>query len=386
MADVYTIQIIDTAVIDGTTALVPVTTGSYSLRLTPFGSATHNGTHLSKGVWSFGVVGDGVYQLWDESGTPSQMANYGQWEIIDNNPALAGLTMSGDIVMGSNKLTGLKAGSGAGDSVRYEDVLKLAGNHTIAGNNIHSGTLAVTGNMSVRTFSIATSYQGTMADAPTGSTSITNKGYVDGLIAALTVSAYQQASNIRRIIYGGTVESGKVYTDIATAIASCGSPTVENRFNIELNTGQSRTDGTVDLDNYYGLDINNIVSYVNIKGHDADQHLVLLNAATFTKVLIFENLNIYLGTNDVAGGRTMNSPTFKNCIIYAYDNLALTNVKLYNCLVYNASSFSSTLVNCLAVNTHFNQTITDTSGNRFVNSIDGFDTAFTMPTDPSLAP
>lgn len=40
---------------------------------------------------------------------------------------LAGGTMSGNIAMGSNKLTGLAAGSNAGDSVRYEQVLLLAG-------------------------------------------------------------------------------------------------------------------------------------------------------------------------------------------------------------------------------------------------------------------
>ena len=46
---------------------------------------------------------------------------------------LAGGTMSGAIAMGTNKLTGLGAGSANGDSVRYEQVCRLSDNQTIAG-------------------------------------------------------------------------------------------------------------------------------------------------------------------------------------------------------------------------------------------------------------
>ncbi|PYS91487.1 MAG: hypothetical protein DMF62_02430 [Acidobacteria bacterium] len=61
--------------------------------------------------------------------------------------ALAGGTMAGNIAMGSNKLTGLAAGSGAGDSIRYEQLvgayLALTGG-TMAGN-IAMGTNKLTG-------------------------------------------------------------------------------------------------------------------------------------------------------------------------------------------------------------------------------------------------
>ena len=46
---------------------------------------------------------------------------------------LAGGTMAGAIAMGSNKITGLAAGTTAGDAVRYEQALLLAGG-TMAGN------------------------------------------------------------------------------------------------------------------------------------------------------------------------------------------------------------------------------------------------------------
>ena len=46
---------------------------------------------------------------------------------------LAGGTMTGNIAMGSNKITGLAAGTANGDAVRYEQALLLAGG-TMAGN------------------------------------------------------------------------------------------------------------------------------------------------------------------------------------------------------------------------------------------------------------
>jgi len=45
---------------------------------------------------------------------------------VDAKLPLAGGTMAGNIAMGGNKLTGLAAGSGAGDSVRYEQALLLS--------------------------------------------------------------------------------------------------------------------------------------------------------------------------------------------------------------------------------------------------------------------
>lgn len=51
---------------------------------------------------------------------------------------LAGGTMSGNIAMGSNKVTGLAAGTTAGDAVRYEQALLLAGG-TMAGDIAMAG-------------------------------------------------------------------------------------------------------------------------------------------------------------------------------------------------------------------------------------------------------
>ena len=56
---------------------------------------------------------------------------------------LAGGTLSGALAMGSNKITGLAAGTTAGDAVRYEQALLLAGG-TMSGN-IAMGGSKVTG-------------------------------------------------------------------------------------------------------------------------------------------------------------------------------------------------------------------------------------------------
>src|SRR5690606_35881291 len=56
---------------------------------------------------------------------------------------LAGGTMAGNIAMGSNKVTGLAAGTTSGDAVRYEQALLLAGG-TMSGN-INANGNKVTG-------------------------------------------------------------------------------------------------------------------------------------------------------------------------------------------------------------------------------------------------
>ena len=70
---------------------------------------------------------------------------------------LAGGTMAGAIAMGSNKITGLAAGTTAGDAVRYEQALLLAGG-TMAGN-IAMGSNKVTGLAAATTNGDAVRYE-----------------------------------------------------------------------------------------------------------------------------------------------------------------------------------------------------------------------------------
>lgn len=59
--------------------------------------------------------------------------------ITGSVPVDGSATMTGNLPMGSNKLTGLAAGSTAGDSVRYEQVVLLAGS-TSTGDQILADT------------------------------------------------------------------------------------------------------------------------------------------------------------------------------------------------------------------------------------------------------
>jgi len=70
---------------------------------------------------------------------------------------LAGGTMAGAIAMGSNKITGLAAGTTAGDAVRYEQALLLAGG-TMAGN-INANGNKVTGLAAASTNGDAVRYE-----------------------------------------------------------------------------------------------------------------------------------------------------------------------------------------------------------------------------------
>ena len=70
---------------------------------------------------------------------------------------LAGGTMAGNIAMGSNKITGLAAGTTAGDAVRYEQALLLAGG-TMAGN-INANGNKVTGLAAASTNGDAVRYE-----------------------------------------------------------------------------------------------------------------------------------------------------------------------------------------------------------------------------------
>lgn len=78
----------------------------------------------ASGTWAKGqVIADSNAVLWvcTAAGTP------GTWARVGNQADLfldrSGGTMSGNIAMGSNKLTGLAAGTTAGDSVRYEQTV-----------------------------------------------------------------------------------------------------------------------------------------------------------------------------------------------------------------------------------------------------------------------
>lgn len=155
--------------------LQPVTTGAYDIRVDPFTSAGISGSHIGNGIWMFESVDDGAeYKVYNTTaGTEMTSITGGGAHTLafyDTNLSLylklAGGTMSGNIAMGTNKLTGLGAGSANGDSVRYEQVIRTTGNQA--------------GNSGIKTFSDAMGY--TSASVSIASEwQFPHKKYVDDL-------------------------------------------------------------------------------------------------------------------------------------------------------------------------------------------------------------
>lgn len=64
--------------------VVPVTTGAYALRVSPFTANAYVGSHTSNGMWNFGAVESGTYRMYysgDSWATSSQVASFGEFPI-----------------------------------------------------------------------------------------------------------------------------------------------------------------------------------------------------------------------------------------------------------------------------------------------------------------
>jgi len=94
MSVAYTKTLGFTDTISGKTVYSPQTTGNFYLRRSPFSVNTYTGTHIGDGVWDFGTVEDGYYQIWNAS---SQLIKYGTIHISDKDPVLDTLKVIGDV-------------------------------------------------------------------------------------------------------------------------------------------------------------------------------------------------------------------------------------------------------------------------------------------------
>lgn len=177
MAIDYTLPI--TTVTDG--KLAPVTTGTYYLRVSPFSSNTYTGTHVANGVWSFGTVNDGIYQLWDAS---AQVTAFGEKWIGDDAPTFSTVTastaVSTDTVSEKTSAAGVTIdGVKLKDSEVYTDVIKEktgAAGVTIDGVLLKDNGITCTGGAS---FS-STAPQSSVA--PSNANDLVNKTYADALV------------------------------------------------------------------------------------------------------------------------------------------------------------------------------------------------------------
>jgi len=160
------------------TTMVLATTGNYDLRVSPYSSTGIAGVHQGGGAWNFSGLDDTAeYKLYNtDTATVIDSLNAGGTTVFfDGDLQLylkkAGGTMSGTIAMGTNKITGLGAGTANGDAVRWEQTGVITEARTITG---------------VWTFdnAIPRVNAPTTTGYPTSNVHLTNKYYVDTLFSS----------------------------------------------------------------------------------------------------------------------------------------------------------------------------------------------------------
>lgn len=173
--------------------IVPVTTGYYALRISPFSSNAFIGSHVANGVWNFGAVTDGTYQLFysaDNWSTEAQVANFGERYIASSAPTFttakastsvetdvisektsgAGVTIDGLLIKDGGISLDTLSEKTAAAGVTIDGVLNKDAGVTC------SGASAFTGGVSVTTVAI------TSTVTPSGANDLTNKTYVDAKV------------------------------------------------------------------------------------------------------------------------------------------------------------------------------------------------------------
>lgn len=173
--------------------IVPVTTGYYALRISPFSSNAFTGSHVANGVWNFGAVTDGTYQLFysaDNWSTEAQVANFGERYIASSAPTFttakastsvetdvisektsgAGVTIDGLLIKDGGISLDTLSEKTAAAGVTIDGVLNKDAGVTCTGASTFSGGVSVT------TAAI------TSTVTPSGANDLVNKAYADALI------------------------------------------------------------------------------------------------------------------------------------------------------------------------------------------------------------
>lgn len=176
--------------------IVPVTTGYYALRVSPFSTNAFAGTHVANGVWNFGAVTDGTYQLFysaDNWSTEAQVTNFGERYIASSAPTFttakvstsvetdlisektsgSGVTIDGLLIKDGAILLDTLSEKTGGAGVTIDGVLNKDAGVTCTGASAFTGGVAIT----------TTAITSTVT--PSGANDLTNKTYVDAKVPYL---------------------------------------------------------------------------------------------------------------------------------------------------------------------------------------------------------
>lgn len=340
------------------------------LRASPYSAAHSTATHTGDGIYSFPAVDSGEYKVYTAAGT--ELTRFG---IIKIGEGGAVLTTGNQTIGGSKTFSATTTFTSAVSTDTISERTSAAG-VTVDGLQIKDA-----GIVTACTFTNIPS----CAVAPTTANHLTNKTYVDDLVASVEISPYQYGGNIRRVVSSATEQAGAVYTTIAGAISSVGTTSATARYIIMLEEGAADAAYSNVFQLLHSACSKDYISFVGKSRNGT--HLILGgtgDTASLTRSVAFENMTIYL-TTEISGTRTYGSMKFINCTIYGYRSTYFANCELHNCDVVHANSYIPYLSSAgKCFGTTFAQGVTEDSYTGSKWYYDSYNTSPSMPTAPNL--
>lgn len=286
---------------------------------------------------------DGVYQ--DTWGTKYIGDVFEEFLSKDDT---ASQTMSGNIAMGSNKITGLAAGTANGDAVRYEQVVRTTGDQLgIAGLKTFADICAYT----PASFAITTPGQ------------FTSKTYVDSLFGS-TIGPVQ-STYLNKLIPLRAINDAYSNTTPELCYAYLNGLTdIATRTGVVLIEPSGVAGNVIDVDNHATNQwIGNGIFYVGVGSKPIINRKGYNGSLTFTGG--FVNVRIKDGATGtpVVSSRTYVNATFRDC---EFDVPDATDITFTGCKFLGINKLKSisgnaiTLSNCTGDMFWYNDTVSAT--------------------------
>lgn len=292
-------------------AVTGLTISSFSVRVSPYGSGeaisglscTEIGTQGNYVISGFTAWYENI-KVYADTGSGMTLQSWiGVQDVGDLTTAflrLSGGTMTGNIAMGSNKVTGLAAGTANGDATRYEQVWRTSGAQTgLSGQKVMTDLIFYSpSNLAI-----------------VGDGAHTSKKYVDDLFSG-AVGVVQSTQKIK-LIPSRAVEDAYSRTTLggcSGALDTSGS----KRGNILIESMNI-------AGNTYALsdDENWLADRIDITGENMPK--IDVTASGGNSLTVDSRLNhIYL-YNSGSGNWTFVNATFENCLFYFGGDLTFTS-------------------------------------------------------------
>jgi len=243
-------------------------------------------------------------------------------------------TMSGNIAMGTNKVTGLGAGTTNGDAVRYEQAVRTADNQTgIAGTKVVTGSWAY----SPSTFTISSDGQ------------FTSKKYVDDLFAGST-GVVQSSYMIKCLPTRSVEDSYSKLTPEACNTYLSGLSNIATYRGTMLIEALGQASNAINLDDGTSAWIS---AGVDIVGFNRP---VLTRRGYNSSLTVDGSLRgVKISDDTVVSARTYVNFTFNDVWFYVNaTEMAFTTCKFYNCVFQFAGGEAVTFSNCTGSGVTYN--------------------------------